>query len=85
MSTTPPVFVAPIDDLIEHLKSSKPYGQHEALKLWEALKRLSDTATIISTILVSSGLTGSPTPVVSSPDPAPASSSIARTFMLMGA
>jgi len=32
----------PIDDLIECLKSSKPYGQNEALKLWEALKRLNN-------------------------------------------
>jgi hypothetical protein len=83
----PPTFVAPIDDLIEHLKSNKPYGQNEALKLWEALKRLSNTAVITSKILVSSGLTTTPTPVVSSPD-APASDvtapSMARTMMLMG-
>jgi len=31
-----------VDDLIEHLKSTKPYGRTETYKLWEALKRLSD-------------------------------------------
>src|SRR3972149_2258284 len=34
----------PIDDLIEHLKGSTPYGKTEAIKLWEALKTLSDSA-----------------------------------------
>lgn len=32
----------PINDLIQHLKSSKPYGTNEALKLYEALRSVSD-------------------------------------------
>lgn len=82
-SPAPPTFKFPIDDLIEHLKSNKPYGLHEALLLWEALKRLSDSAQMTSNILVDSGLTGSPTPVVPVPGSS-SESSMARTFMLMG-
>lgn len=31
-----------IDNLIEHLKGSDPYGKTETFKLWEALKTLND-------------------------------------------
>lgn len=48
----------PIDDLIECLKSGKPYGQNEALKLWEALKRLNNSVIEHDNKIKSLGTTG---------------------------
>lgn len=38
----------PIDDLIEHLKSDKPYDKTGTLKLWEALKSISNQLGTVS-------------------------------------
>lgn len=49
----------PIDDLIEHLKGKTPYDKTGTLKLWEALKSLSNsaaTAERIKELLESNGI-----------------------------